>query len=234
MNKPESDLSRQARLAEQREQRRAVLTTTIVGVTASLLIGGFAFARLQSDDTTKIVVGGASSSSFSVPKSTTTLFVDPTTTSTKAPATSTSTTLAPVTTTFPPIPANIGDLFTTTTAPSTTTVPVTVPPTVPTIAVAANVVWSSSPNPLRLESGAKGNFSVSATNVGNGAGSVNCPALPNGVVCTQQQFTLQPNQTKKWTGVVWATTTGTVSGNPLSLGSHQIVVGPAVLKLQIV
>ena len=243
MNKPESELSRQARLVEQRQQRRGVLTTITVAISASLLIGGFAFARLQTDRKPTVEVSGVSSvSSTSSPKFVapiipTTQFVDPTTTTIKrvTPAASTSTSSAATTTTFPPIPPNLGDLFTTTTAPPTTTTAVvpTIAPTAPTVPVAPNIVWTTSPNPLQLQSGAQGTFTVTARNIGNGAGQVGCPPMPNGVVCTQQQFTLAPNQSKSWSGVVWATTGGSRLGKSLTPGNHQIFIGVAVLRLRV-
>ncbi len=240
------ELSRSARLAERREQRRNILVSFSACSLLTLVVGGIAASRFGSDDSAdarvKLVNPGSGvlaerQSSFTLPVTTTTEpelpELDPLPPLSTDPVT---TTVAPTTTTALVLPPGFENLFTTTLPTTTTTAPAPAP---------ADIQWSATPSTTTVQSGAQVSVRVTARNVGGSSGtamSPSCPsspvtfALPSVKVCAQgaADFTLAPGASQSWTTGFSATSNGDRTGNALKPGRYFVTFGGATIILNVV
>ncbi len=222
------EISREARLDEQREQRRNVITTFIVAGVVTGIVGLVALTRVNTEaNATRITVDAAHETSYTSPSTLAPTSTSATTTTVRhAPPTTTKTTVAPPLT----IPTGLGGLIatTTTTAPrlaTTTTTQVAPPPTNPPPPRVAHIQWSASPSSPTVAGGGIYIVTVTARNVGNAAGNASGPHI--------SAVTLAPNSSTPWTVTLRATTDGTSNGSTLSVGLHYVTIGGAVIILHV-
>lgn len=240
------ELTRSARLAERREQRRNILVSISACSLLTLVVGGVAASRFGADDSAnarvKVVNPGSGvlserQSSFTLPVTTTTEpelpELDPLP---PLPTEAVTTTVAPTTTTALVLPPGFENLFTTSLPTTTTTAPAPAP---------ADIQWSAAPSSVTAQSGAQVSVKVTARNVGGSPGtttSPTCPSspvnfsLPAAKVCAQGSvdFTLAPGASQTWSTGFSATSNGDRTGSALNPGRYFVTFGGATIILNVV
>ena len=214
----------------QRNQRRSVFITAMIGATVTAILAGAAAFRIHdasAKNHVKIVT------TTTVPRTSTT--ADPS-------ADTTFTTEFVPSTDVPgsdPTTDTTAAATTTSSSTSTSTTSTTVahaPPPPPGHQGAPNIVWHLSPASATLQSGAQMTLIITATNAGNAGGTVTVPPCaaaphPDSVVRSQagdplsnschpgpQTLSIAPGQHYNWTDTISATNDATRYGSPLARG----------------